>query len=123
MALPDAARDNGGTVPIAARNDDSAKTGDTSRLEADIEQLKKDLKKLNETLVGLGREGFDAIQSEGAARLEALRKEADDIAKRLKIKGQNQYDALEAQVQEKPLLSLLAAFGLGLIISRIIDRR
>ena len=78
---------------------------------------------MNETLVGLGREGFDAVQSEGAARLEALRKEADDIAKRLKVKGQHQYDALEAQVQEKPLLSLLAAFGLGLIISRVIDRR
>ena len=108
---------------MAARTEDTAKTADTSRLEADIDQLKRDLKKLNETLVGLGREGFDAVQSEGAARLEALRKEADDIAKRLKIKGQHQYDALEAQVQEKPLLSLLAAFGLGLIISRVIDRR
>ena len=107
---------------MAARNDDSAKP-DTSRLEGDIEQLKKDLKKLNDTLVGLGREGFDAVQSEGAARLEALRKEADDIAKRLKGKGQVQYDALEAQVQEKPLLSLLAAFGLGMIISRLVDRR
>lgn len=108
---------------MAARNDDSDKGPDTSRLEADIEQLKKDLKKLNETLVGIGREGFDAVQSEGAARLEALRKEADDIAKQLKVRGQVQYDAFEAQVQDKPLLSLMAAFGLGLIISRIIDRR
>ncbi len=108
---------------MAARNDDADKTPDTSRLEADIDQLKKDLKKLNDTLVGLGRDGFDAVQSEGHARLDALRKEADDIAKRLKSTGQHQYDALEAQVQQKPLLSLLAAFGLGLIISRVIDRR
>lgn len=107
---------------MAARNDDDQKP-DTSRLEADIEQLKKDLKQLNDTLVGLGRDGFDAVQSEGAARLEALRKEAEDIAKRLKSKGQGQYDALEAQVQDKPLLTLMAAFGLGLIISRLIDRR
>lgn len=108
---------------MAARNDDADKTADTSRLEADIDQLKKDLKKLNESLIGLGRDGIDAVQSESAARLEALRKEADEIAGRLKSKGQSQYDALEAQVQEKPLLTLLAAFGLGLIISRIIDRR
>lgn len=108
---------------MAARTDDADKKPDTSRLEADIDQLKKDLKKLNETLVGLGREGFEAVQSEGAARLEALRKEADDIARQLKVKGQVQYDALEAQVQEKPLLSLLAAFGLGMIISRLVDRR
>ena len=108
---------------MAARNDDSDKKADTSQLEADIDQLKKDLKKLNDTLVGIGRDSFDAVQSEGAARLEALRKEADDIARRLKSKGQSQYDAIEAQVQEKPLLSLMAAFGLGMIISRLIDRR
>lgn len=108
---------------MAARNDDSDKGADTSRLEADIDQLKKDLKKLNETLVGLGRDTLDAAQSEGAARLEAWRKEADHIAKRLKNTGESQYAAIEAQVQEKPLLTLIAAFGLGLIISRVIDRR
>jgi ElaB/YqjD/DUF883 family membrane-anchored ribosome-binding protein len=107
---------------MAAR-DDSAKNPDTSRLEADIEQLKADLKRLNETLVGLGKDTFESVQSESAARLEALRKEADDIARRLKSKGESQYAALEAQVQEKPLLTLLAAFGLGMIISRLIDRR
>jgi ElaB/YqjD/DUF883 family membrane-anchored ribosome-binding protein len=107
---------------MAAR-DDSDKNPDTSRLEADIEQLKADLKHLNETLVGLGKDTFESVQSESAARLEALRKEADDIARRLRSKGENQYAALEAQVQEKPLLTLLAAFGLGLIISRLIDRR
>ena len=108
---------------MAARNDDSDKGSDTSRLETDIDQLKADLKRLNNTLVGLGRDSFDAVQSESAARLEALRKEADDIAQKLKSKGQSQYAAIEAQVQEKPLLTLIAAFGLGLIISRLIDRR
>jgi len=108
---------------MAARDDDSDKKSDTSRLEADIEQLKADLKQLNETLVGLGRDSFDAVQSETAARFEALRKEADTIAADLKSKGKSQYAALEAQVQEKPLLTLLAAFGLGLIISRLLDRR
>lgn len=108
---------------MAPRNDDSAKDTDTGRLEADIEQLKADLKRLNETLVGLGRDSLDVVQTESAVRLEALRKEADAIARRLKSTGQNQYEAIEAQVQEKPLLALLAAFGLGLIISRLIDRR
>ena len=108
---------------MAARDDDNDKKTDTGRLEADVEQLKADLKRLNETLVGLGRDSVDAVQHETAARLEALRKEADEIARRLQRKGQNQYDALEAQIQDKPVLTLLAAFGLGLIISRLIDRR
>lgn len=108
---------------MAARNDDNPKGGDSSRLEADLEQLKADLKRLNETLVGLGRDSLDVVQSEGAARLEALRREADEIARSLRQRGQSQYAALEQQVQEKPLVTLLAAFGLGLIISRLIDRR
>jgi ElaB/YqjD/DUF883 family membrane-anchored ribosome-binding protein len=108
---------------MAARSDDTDKKADTGRLEADIEQLKADLKRLNDTLMGIGRDGLDAVQTEGAVRLEALRKEADHIAKRLKSTGQSQYETLEAQVQEKPLITLLAAFGLGLIISRLIDRR
>lgn len=108
---------------MAARSDETDKKTDTGRLEADIEQLKADLKRLNDTLMGIGRDGLDAVQSEGAARLEMLRNEADQIAKRLKSTGQGHYDTLEAQVQDKPLITLLAAFGLGMIISRIIDRR
>jgi ElaB/YqjD/DUF883 family membrane-anchored ribosome-binding protein len=108
---------------MAARDNDSDKKSDTGKLEADIEQLKSDLKRLNETLVGLGRDSVDAVQSETAARLDTLRKEADALARQLKSKGESQYAALEAQVQEKPLVTLLAAFGLGLIISRLLDRR
>ena len=108
---------------MAARNDDSDKKADMSDLEADIEQLKADLKRLNDTLVGIGKEGLDKVQSESAARLNALRREADEIAQKLKGKGESQYAAIEAQVQEKPLMALLAAFGLGMIISRLIDRR
>lgn len=108
---------------MAARTDDSDKKADAHPLEADIEQLKADLKKLNETLVGIGKDSLDAVQSESAARLATLRREADDIARRLKGQGESQYAAIEAQVQEKPLMALLAAFGLGMIISRLIDRR
>lgn len=108
---------------MATRSDDNAKNADNSKLEADLEKLKADLKQLNETLVGLGRDGLDAVQSEGAARLEALRREADEIARNLRNRGKSHYDALEQQVHDKPLVTLLAAFGLGMIISRLIDRR
>lgn len=107
---------------MAARDND-AKTADAGRLEADIEQLKADLQSLNESLRDLGRDSLAAARSEGAARLETLRQEADDLTRKLKAKGQNQFEALEAQVRERPLLTLLAAFGLGLIISRLLDRR
>lgn len=108
---------------MANRSENADKNPSSSQLESDIEKLKADLKQLNQTLMGLGRETIDSAQQEGAARVEALRREADELAGRLKQRGQHQFDTLEAQVHDKPLMTLLAAFGLGMIISRIIDRR
>jgi hypothetical protein len=35
----------------------------------------------------------------------------------------HQVDVIEGQMRDKPLLSLLAAFGVGLLVSRLLDRR
>jgi len=96
---------------------------DASDLAADIAQLKKDLQKLSGSIVGLGRDGLDAAQKGGAEQLGAWREDVDDLAKSLKKQGQHQLDVVEGQVRERPLLTLLAAFGVGLVVSRLIDRR
>jgi ElaB/YqjD/DUF883 family membrane-anchored ribosome-binding protein len=96
---------------------------DTSELVADVAQLKEDIKKLSGSIVGLGRDGFDAAQRGGAKQLGAWRDEVDDLAKGLKKQGQHQLDVVEGQVRDRPVLSLLTAFGVGLLVSRLIDRR
>lgn len=96
---------------------------DGSDLAADIAQLRKDLQKLSGSIVGLGRDSLEAAQKGGAEQLGAWREDADDLAKSLKKKGQHQLDVVEDQVRERPLLTLLAAFGVGLLVSHLIDRR
>ena len=96
---------------------------DTSDLAGDIAQLKKDLEKLSGSIVGLGRDGIAAAQKGGAEQLGAWRDDVGDLATSLKKQGQHQLDAGEGQVRERPLLTLLAAFGVGLLVSRLIDRR
>lgn len=96
---------------------------DVSDLAADIAQLKEDIKKLSGSIVGLGRDGFDAAQRGGAKQLGAWREDVGDLATTLKKQGQHQLDAVEGQMRERPVLSLLAAFGVGLLVSRLIDRR
>ena len=90
---------------MASRTDSNDDKADASQFEDDIEQLKTDFKKLSETIVGLGRDGVSTVQSGGAEKLSAWR------------------GAIEGQVQERPFVILLGAFGLGLVVSRLIDRR
>jgi ElaB/YqjD/DUF883 family membrane-anchored ribosome-binding protein len=92
-------------MAMTARNDAKDGKTDASQFEEDIEQLKADIKKLSETIVGLGRDGVGTVQSEGAERLGAWR------------------GTIEDQVKERPFLTLLGAFGVGLVVSRLIDRR
>lgn len=108
---------------MAARKDNPDKPLESGQLEADIEQLKADLARLNETLMALGRDSVDAVQSESAAQLNQLRNDIDGLAQSLKSRGQSQLDALEAQVRDKPFVALLAAFGVGVLLSRLFERR
>jgi ElaB/YqjD/DUF883 family membrane-anchored ribosome-binding protein len=96
---------------------------DASDLAADIAQLRKDLEKLSGSIVELGRGGIAAAQKGGAEQLGAWRDDIDDRAKSLMKQGQHQLDAVEGQIRERPLLTLLAAFGVGLLVSRLVDSR
>ena len=96
---------------------------DASDLAGDIAQLKKDLEKLSGSVMGLGRDGIAAAQKGGAEQLGAWREDVGDAATNLMKQGQHQLDAVEGQVRDRPVLSLLAAFGVGLVVSALIDRR
>jgi ElaB/YqjD/DUF883 family membrane-anchored ribosome-binding protein len=96
---------------------------DASDLAADVAQLKEDIKKLSVSIIDLGRDGLDAAQRGGAKQLGAWREDVDDLATGLKKQGRHQLAIVEEQMHERPLLSLLAAFGVGLVVSRLVDRR
>jgi ElaB/YqjD/DUF883 family membrane-anchored ribosome-binding protein len=90
---------------------------------ADIAQLKTDLEKLSGSIVGLGRDGLEAAQRGGAKQLGAWRDDVDELATSIKKQGQHQLDVVGGQVRDRPILTLLAAFGVGLLVSRLVDRR
>jgi ElaB/YqjD/DUF883 family membrane-anchored ribosome-binding protein len=108
---------------MAAFPDTKDVRADASELAADVAQLKEDIKKLSASVMGLGRDGLDAAQKGGAKQLDAWRDDVDDLTKTLKKQGQHQLAVVEHQLQERPLLTLLAAFGLGLLVSRLINHR
>jgi ElaB/YqjD/DUF883 family membrane-anchored ribosome-binding protein len=96
---------------------------DASELAAAVAQLKNDVKKLSASIMELGRDGLQAAQKGGAKQLGAWREDVDDLATSLKNQGRRQLAVVEEQMHERPLLSLVAAFGAGLLVSRFIHRR
>ena len=91
-------------------------------LQAQLDALRAEIASLAATLQADGwkmaealKDRAEGMSEEAAARARAalhdIRAETDRIE-----------DRLEAQVRQKPLQSLLAAFGLGLIVSIVLRR-
>ena len=96
---------------------------DARDVAAAIEQLQADMKKLSRTVVDRGREGLVKAKHQTADQLDSWGDDVGHFASDLQAQGQHQLDAAKEQVRDRPLLSMLAAFGVGLLVSRLIDRR
>ena len=98
-------------------------------LDKELEQLKTDIAKLRTDLSALG-EGVRKMSTEAVGATQARVKTAaqdalDEFQNKLneaKSQGQKAMNDLEREIKENPLISLLVAFGLGFVISKLMDR-
>jgi len=92
------------------------KQSDINALTADVERLKKDLAKALDHLktgaINSANNLRDDVTDEAAALYEAVSR-----------KGQRTAKALEKQIEDQPMTSVLVAFAAGFLISRLTDRR
>lgn len=108
---------------MAALPDTSDIKAYASDLAADVAELKEEIKRLSGSIMGFSRAGFDAAQKGGAKQLSAWRDDVDDLATSVTKRGQSQLDVVAGQMRQRPLLTVVAAFGAGFVVSRLIDRR
>jgi ElaB/YqjD/DUF883 family membrane-anchored ribosome-binding protein len=89
---------------------------DINALTADVERLKKDLAKAMEHLkngaINSANDLKDNVSDEASALYDAVAR-----------KGQRTAKALEKQIEDQPMTSLLVAFAAGFLMSRLTDRR
>lgn len=104
-----------------------AQTNDVQReidsLKADLKSLRDDISELSKTS---GKVAGDSVQ---AAR-DALREEADKLIDRMKQtassareEGEQVAGQIRDEVAEKPLPSLLTAFGVGTLVGWLVARK
>jgi len=96
--------------------DNPIKKADIDAITADVERLRKDLAKAMEHIksgaINSASNLADDVSDEAAALYKAMAKKGERTAK-----------ALGKQVEEQPVQSLLIAFAVGFLFSRLTDRR
>jgi ElaB/YqjD/DUF883 family membrane-anchored ribosome-binding protein len=104
----------------------------------ELKNLKKDISELQKDIKNLAR----AFNDDGSSRIsdtrERLRQTASDIENRIKERlsdtysdirdivqdrGQQAMDSGRRQIEEKPLISLAAAFLTGFVVSRLMEKK
>ncbi len=85
----------------------------------DLGTLKRDLGRLMDQMKSGAVDGA----SEAAQNLlNQLNERASDIYENLSDQGERSVRAISRQVEERPITSLLVAFGAGMIVSRLLSR-
>ncbi len=102
----------------------------TSDVQHEIDSLKADLKSLRDDLSELSKAGGKAAGDSVQAARESLREEADKLIERLKKtastvqeEGEHVAGQVRDEVTEKPLPSLLTAFGVGALLGWLVSRK
>ncbi len=105
---------------MSTKSDKGAEGAPT--LEEQVEQLKAEIAALGETLRAYGKEAVNDLQAAAGVMGEEATLRAKAAMGELKAETDKLEEKLEAHVQEKPLQSLLVAFGLGIFVSLLLRR-
>ena len=96
---------------MAADNYDA----EVQAIKADIAGLRKDLQTLIKTVA-------DDQKAHGKETLDKARAEVNRLAGEARAKGREGISAIENQIEERPFTSVIMAFGIGLILGKLLDR-
>ncbi|WP_276955846.1 DUF883 family protein [Allomeiothermus silvanus] len=103
--------------------DESGATNDMQALKDDLRSLRADVSSLMESLKGAASSKAKELGSTLKETSGQLGTQVKDALGTAREKGGQVASDLEARIQERPLMSVLVAFGVGLVLSRILSRR
>lgn len=96
---------------------------DFDTVKDDLGQIRKDFAELAQAILDAGRSGAkdarEKLEQEAQRRLDQLR----DTAHSVRARGAHAVESVHDVIEERPFTSVLVAFGIGLIIGKILDRK
>jgi len=108
-----------------ARETDAAAKADQEldAVKEHIQALRTELATLTTHIKGLSSAKLEQAQTAGSLKIEELGADLQRAADELRRQGQASLAQFESMIREKPLVSLLAAFGAGVLVARLLERR
>ncbi len=94
----------------------------TRNVEGEFDTLKDDLGKLRADVSNLSSALKDVTSDTVREQVEIIRARIDSIAADAKMQGRASLDDLTGRIEERPLASVLIAFGVGVLIGKLFDR-
>ena len=90
-------------------------------LKADIAKLREDIVGLSSAVKGAASDNVSDAKAKAEERVHKAWSEIEQRLEELLNEGKATFNKAEQQVGEHPLGSVLTAFGIGFIISRLMD--
>ncbi len=98
---------------------DADTKADFDAVAADLAMLKRDMAALMSQLKsGAVRGAKEAAEN----TFDELSERASDLYDKVAAQGERSAEAISRRVEEQPIASLLIAFGVGFIVSRLLSR-
>lgn len=92
-------------------------------LKADVAKLRSDLSSTTKKLIEMGKDESGAAKEKAQLEAAKLLDELGDAVEESKYKGKRALESVEVKITQKPLLSLLIAFVVGLFLGKVFDSK
>lgn len=97
--------------------------GETDILKKDLEELRAALNRITEDLKTIREAQTEELTDYARRQARKAREGIRDAAEEVTARTKQSAETFENVVRENPLRSLLAAFGLGLVIAQLLRHR
>ncbi len=91
-------------------------------LKTDVAQLRNDMGELMDSFRKMGQERVNEAKSKATSEVERLREQLNQAYAKARQEGREVYDTAHHRLEEHPLTSVGLAFGLGLLIGKILSK-
>jgi ElaB/YqjD/DUF883 family membrane-anchored ribosome-binding protein len=95
---------------------------DSETLKQDMAELRASLDRLSKDVASISQSLAQELKSRATGKADDLRDRARAVADDVSAKGKESAEALEKTVRERPLQSLLIAFGAGLLLAHLLRK-
>ena len=96
---------------------------DMDRIKDDLSTLRADFGELVSAAMDMGKHQAGTAKEKLEAGVAHLKKAAYKTAKQARAKGEEAVETAQETIAERPLTSVLIAFGAGVLVAKLLDRR